>query len=80
MKDSKAGHVHGHRRQRLGEGRGMRIEEDIAQNRRELIDQVLAACPNNPHTDDEELELWILNTPHLYYAAQQAGVDDCQED
>jgi len=58
----------------------MTIEEYIDNNRTELLQELKVLCPNNPHTHDEEIEKWVLHTPHLYYAAQLAGVEDCQEE
>jgi len=48
----------------------MTMQKFIDMNRRELL-----ASMTGPHTDDDEIELWILNDEGLYEWARSSGVD-----
>ena len=52
----------------------MTMREFIKRNRQFIDEAIKRACPNNPHFNDEERRLWILNDEGLYNWARSEGV------
>lgn len=51
------------------------LKQFIEENRKELQQAILRACPNNQYIESySELRLWVLNNEGLYNWARSEGV------